>query len=199
MRLPSLLLLAACTALGACNLAVSPEPIFSQDERSPTLSLKEGLWVASDAECDGRPAPPPGEPPCGERVIVRKDGLIISKDISDEGKEPLAYLIVDGDPPIMQVGMHDHDVPPEDKRTIYGFLALKPQKVDSDGKIVALTSWFVLCGPGEGGSKPKEPFPGFDEECRPSSRDALRKAAVMSPGLDAERDDWRWVSANPLR
>ena len=84
MRVLLLPQLCLCTALSACNVAMSDRPLFADAQRSSTLILEDGLWLMVDADCDVDTAKAKDIwPKCSNWVILRN-----SKMISGPGSKP---------------------------------------------------------------------------------------------------------------
>ena len=84
---------------------------------------------------------------------------------------------------------------------MYG--ALRLLRHDEDGKVIAIESWWVQCGPLPqedpptltGGNVTDRPFAGLtvvDDNCLAESADALRNAAILSEALKPP-NRMRWV------
>ncbi|HXQ14745.1 MAG TPA: hypothetical protein VN814_09005 [Caulobacteraceae bacterium] len=197
-----LLITASLLLLGACNMVVTQDPLFTKADAS--LQLREGVWLEpSDGPCDFDQSKPLAQwPSCAKGVIVSK-GQIGAWDTDDKGVKTWKssdVIFTAGQPPVAQVHLADMDVKGVGdvplKPALYLYLVIKPTKTDDSGQIIAYTGWPILCGPpppdgakGPDGSSPRmgtlQPLPGLtmDKEgnnCTTASRDALRAAGVAS-------------------
>ncbi len=216
----------ALPALGGCNVAVAVKPIFTKADASAKLVLKPGLWA--DVAC---PPPPAQKPGCRTLEVGRASlsGLFDPKTdhLPPEGAAmfsgPQPYVIADGDPPVVQVrypaiGGIIKDGPdmvkPEDKTLPgYVFLGLQPIERDTEGDIVSLEAWLVLCGPPPPQGAPttpeakafgrymgitEHPFAGSVRQgmsCEFDSRATLHRAAGLSRQYMAPPMRMRWIAA----
>jgi len=193
MRLRLLGLLGLSALLGACNVAMSDMPLFADAQRSSTLLLEDGIWTLDKPDCAADLAKPRKDwPACVDWMIVGGNKALLGSD-SKPGDGPEDILIVDGKPPLLQAKVTTSGSPPT-----WGYLVFHPQVVSKAGTITAVEVWAVACGTQEpgGGASPKiHPYPGFNEECRTTSVDALRAAASKARAADTETVTWRWVRA----
>jgi hypothetical protein len=177
--------------LNACNMAMSETPMFSDTDRGSLLP-RDGVWVAEDSRCRFDVSQPGAEwPECAGWIVLRNSGgELLVRDGKGES-QPARFVIAKGEPPIVQVLWRDDAK--EDGKTFYVFFGLEPGTVDPDGKLVAASSWEVQCGvKGENASDIK-PYPGISPECRPSTQDAIRSAAVASRATAEMAMRWRWL------
>jgi hypothetical protein len=198
----STLLIAALLMLGACNMVITEDPLFTKADAS--LRLREGVWIEpSDGPCDIDEAKPVADwPSCAKVVIVSKD-QIGGWDTDDKGVRTWRssdVIFAAGQPPVAQVHLLDMDVKGVGdvpiKPSLYLYLAIRPTKTDDAGRVVAYTGWPVLCGPpppegakGPDGSSPRmgtvAPLPGLTMDkdgnnCTTASKDTLRAAGIAS-------------------
>ena len=194
MRFSNLLLLAACAAVSACNMAMSDKPMFAEAERSSALVLEDGLWFRVDPDCDVDVAGPKDKwPECADWVIISGSKAVKSSDTKSADEEPQDVFIADGMPPLIQAKIEANGSP-----SGYGFLAFEPKGHSPAGRITDLEAWPVACGAeaGEAGTTAKiTPYPGFSDECRAESVQALRSAAGKGRSPSAELAEWKWVRA----
>jgi hypothetical protein len=184
-----LLLLSACAALAACNMAISDHPMFSAQDRL-TTPLKDGLWVADDPDCPLDVKLPRGQwPNCAFWTVVSGNQFVDFSGDKDE-ERPTGSLIVQGRPPIIQVEMV------EKGDRMFVFFAIEPTGSDAAGAVTAMNLRAVACGAEKTpGSSQVEPYPGFDKDCRPSTTKALRAAAVASRSKPDKIGRIYWVRA----
>jgi hypothetical protein len=125
-------------------------------------------------------------------VIVSQSKAVLGSD-SKPGDGPEDILIVDGKPPLLQAKVTTTGSPPA-----WGYLVFHPQVVSKTGRITTVQAWAVACGTEEprGGNSPKiHPYPGFDENCRTTSVEAVRAAASRERAPDTETVTWKWLRA----
>jgi hypothetical protein len=193
MRLRLFALFAMSALLGACNVAMSDKPLFGEPQRSSALRLEDGIWTLDKPECVADLAKPRKDwPACIDWVIVNGNKALLGSD-SKPGDGPEDILIVDGKPPLLQAKVTTSGSPPT-----WGYLVFHPQATSKTGRVTAVEVWAVACGiqePGTAASPKIHPYPGFNEECRTTSVDALRAAASKERPADTEIVTWRWVRA----
>jgi hypothetical protein len=197
------LITAGLLLLGACNMVITKDPVFTRSNASG-LPLREGIWrEASDSPCDFDETKPLAQwPDCAKGSVVAK-GQIGAWDTDDKGVRTWKtsdVVFADGRPPVAQVHLQDMDlkglgdVPI--KPSLYLYLVIRPTKTDEAGRITAYTGWPIFCGPpppegskGPDGSSPRmgtlAPLPGLTmdkqgDDCTTASPDALRAAGVAS-------------------
>lgn len=189
------LLLLLCAALGACNVALSEQPLFPEAQRSTKLVLEEGLWLMADDECEIDTAKPRKTwPSCADWMVLKGGKVAIVSD-TEPGEEPLEVFIVDGNPPLIQGKIRTNGA-----RTLYGYLVIETVAFSPANKLTAINIWPVPCGTqdSKGGPGAKiTPYPGFGEECYTTSVHALRAAAAKGRAPDHDVVQWRWIRAEP--
>lgn len=171
-----LLLAALVPLLGACNMAVSETPVFAENDAA-TLGPRTGIWVGDDPECPFDSALPEAQwPSCAAWLVVKSSDDFLMRD----GKETqhARFMIAKGQPPIVQVLWRDEAK--EDGKTFYVFFGIEPGLAQADGKFSSAFTWAVKCGAKDPSSSEIKPYAGISPECRPSSPDAIRSAAVTS-------------------
>ena len=184
-------LLPLCAALAGCNLAVSDHPMFSAGEQLAT-PLKSGLWVADDPDCVFDSTKPRQTwPKCAVWLVLR-DNRVAEISGDEKTERPVAILIADGSPPIAQIEVRE-----KESDIVYVFYAIEPAAHDSRRRITALSVWGVRCGTEKTpGSSQVDPYPGFDKECHPASKDAVRAAAAASRAAATDIGRMKWVRAS---
>jgi hypothetical protein len=201
------LVLAALALLGACNMVVTRDPVFSQADAAGAPVLRPGVWNGDpkdDCKVDeGRPLSE--WPSCANGFVVMDDHRV--GDFSDQGGKrawsTTDYVLAAGPPRVMQVhltGGTDAMLP-----AAYFYAGYQPLKFDDQGRIVAGRAWFVICGPPPAQPAPDSqepakqrmgtlhPFAGLTMDsdgnnCAPESPAALLNAARESRGLTAPKD-----------
>jgi len=193
MRIHLLLLVAVCAVLSACNAALSDHPMFVEAERSSKISVEDGLWYLVKEECEITfTQPKESWPKCADWVIFSRNKSVKSSDNKPD-EQPQDLFIVDGKPPLIQAKVEANG-----SKQAYGFLALEAKSFSPSGRITGAKVWMVPCGIDEApeGANPKiKPYPGFSEDCQPSSTEALRAAASKGPAKTTDVVEWRWVRA----
>ena len=191
-------ILALTLLLGGCNIVTSPTPLFTEADTVGGASLRPGVWLAVDPKCRfDASAPLTSWPDCAGAVTVDREGRLFLDE-----KEPASIVLTGGDPMVLQVGAK------EDQGGGYSFYGVRPTRTRWDGRVVALSVWFVTCGPSPpddaknaDGSKrfaTLEPAPGLVVEgnnCVAHDRAAVRAAVVASEKDGVLR--YKWVRARP--
>ncbi len=206
MNLRPALALAVLALLGACNMVVTKDPVFSQADAAGAPGMRPGVWDGEPAAgCQVDETKPLADwPTCASGFVVLDDHTI-GDFKEDNGKRSWLttdYALAAGAPRVLQVhvtaGTNDPVMP-----SMYVYAGFEPTKFDDAGRIVAGRSWVVICGPpppqdakGPDG-KPHpgtlRPFAGLTMDgdgnnCTPASPDALRNAARESGPLTAPKD-----------
>ena len=193
MRFRLLAFLGLMVLLGGCNVAMSDKPLFAEAQRSPTLLLADGIWTLDKLDCVADLAKPRKEwPKCVDWVIVSDNKAVLGSD-SKPGDGPQDIMIVDGKPPLLQAKVTTTNSPPA-----WGYLVFNPQSAAKNGRITAVQVWAVACGteePGEGSNPKIHPYPGFTENCRTASVEALRAAASKERPASNQTVTWKWLRA----
>ena len=175
--------------LSACNMVISETPLFTQPDSS-NLKPRHGIWVAEDPDCRFDSSLPESRwPGCAMWLVVGAKMILL-----EDGRkqtEPGEYLIAKGQPPIVQFRWHDKAR--EDGNTFYVFFAVQPEAVEPDGTFTAAYGWEAKCGVKRPSGSQISPYPGISPECRPSSQDAVRSAAVASRSTAEMAMRWRWL------
>ena len=105
--------------------------------------------------------------------------------------QPGHLLLAEGNPPIAQILWRDEAK--EDGKTFYVFMGLEPSPNEPDGTFTLASTWMVECGVKEPSGSDIKPYSGISPECRPSSQDALRSAALTSRATAEIAMRWRWL------
>jgi hypothetical protein len=188
MMTPSRLwLLTLLLPLGACNMVISEAPMFAESDWAD-VAPKDGIWLAKQDDCEFDASQPEVEwPECAFWVVVRINGRELLIRDGKRQSQQVESLIATGTPLIVQ-GKWVDDA--KDGAIYYAFYALEWKEIGSDGPATAST-WAVQCGIQSGSDI--RPFPGISAECRPSSKDAIRSAAIASQRH--EMMTLRWLRA----
>jgi hypothetical protein len=174
--------------LGACNMAVSETPMFS-DKDAGNLKPRPGIWLAEDPDCPLDTTLPEAKwPECATWLVVKASDEASMQDGKGQRQEA-RYIIAQGAPPVVQVLWRDEAK--DDGKTFYVFLGLEPDR--QDGEFLAAASWEVKCGTQETPGSEIKPYPGISAECRPFSQNAVRLAAVASRSTAEMAMHWRWL------
>ena len=176
--------------LGACNMVISETPMFDESDRAK-VAPRDGIWLAKVDDCDFDPAPPEASwPECAAWVVVRNGGRELLVRDGKRQTQRIDSLIAAGTPLIVQ-GRWVDDAK-DDGAIYYAFYALEMER-PSNASATA-TTWPVECGIQNQPGSDIRPFPGISAECRPSSKDAIRKAAVSSRRAE-QLESWIWLRA----
>jgi len=204
MRL--VLAIVALALLSGCNVVMTKDPLFTKADEAGAAPMRPGVWDTEPApDCKVDESKPLTEwPSCASGFVVRGDGTAGSYKMQD-GKpvwQSAPFIVAAGDPLVFQAQMTgslgDAAMPP-----VYVYAAVKPTKLDDQGRIVASVSWPVLCGPqppkdakgadGNQRSGTLHPFAGLTmdasaNDCTTTSQDAVRGAAGASRKFTAASD-----------
>lgn len=215
-----LLVLAAC---GPAPPTAAPEgPLFSAADAAGAPAIKEGLWLADGPDCKVDADQSAYEWPACARWFVIRGGERQTFAPSQTDRRLGTWLrerivVAAGEPRIVQTS----GITAQGEAVI-GYLAMSPFAQDPDGgPINALQTWTIDCTPPtrqelrnhwlhehpdkageELAPKPEPPpeglvtYPGYDPQCRPRTKEAVRGAAIGSRTL-AVRTVYRWVRDNP--
>lgn len=215
--LRSLPIIAGLLLLGACNMVVTTTPLFSKADTAGEAQLRPGVWRETPKDpCDFDETKPFADwPGCANGFVV-KDGQVGGYNTDANGKKTWTssdLIVAGGEPRVMQVLMKDlgvkglGDLP---FGPMYLYAAAHPTKTDAQGRIVAFTSWPILCGPPppsdaktpSGGMRmgTLEPLPGLtmdkdDNNCTTTSQSVVHAAANANAQWRKPEDttDDRWV------
>jgi hypothetical protein len=195
----------ALALLGACNMVVTRDPVFSKADAAGAPAMRPGVWDGEPAaNCTVDESQPLADwPACANGFVVLDDHTL--GEVRDQNGKPARatadYVLATGRPRVLQLHLTADD-PAMPAFYVYG--AFEPTKLDDAGRIVAGRSWIVVCGPppppsaAQGpNAKPRmgtlHPFDGLKMDsdgtnCAPGSPDALRGAARLSRAQTEPKD-----------
>jgi hypothetical protein len=199
--------LALATALlGACNMVVTKDPVFSKADAAGAPVLRPGVWDGdAKPDCQVDETKPLSQwPSCASGFVVMDDHRVGNFD--DQGGKhawtTTDYVLAAGEPRILQLYFHEGTDPM--MPSAYFYAAYRPTRFDDQGRVVAGRSWIVICGPppaqpaqtdanGKQRTGTEHPFRGLTMDsdgnnCSPDSPAALRNAARESRPLTAPKD-----------
>ncbi len=221
------LAIACCGLLGACNVVMTKDPLFTQADAAGAPQLRPGVWlifkepdcqVDTDKpfvdwpDCAGGGLVSPGEI-AGHKSGTPKDALERTPVVLAAGEPRIAQLRVDVDVSAQADASASGGAEASASASgggqaqPYGYAAVRPTKLDDQGRIVAFRFWPVACGPpppkdksgDETAAGTLKPLPGMemkpgDAICTTSSKDALRAAAKASEAwADGPIPEARWL------
>jgi hypothetical protein len=159
------LAVAAAMALSGCNMVMTDHPMFTAAAGAGAPPIHPGVWRIEKHGCDFDESQP-------------QDKWPLCSDAQGSVGEAPFWQEVAGDPVILQARF----APPGGKKsdTRYFYIAVRPLKLDADGRVIAMRSWPVRCGPP----------PPLKEPDRPLSPALREKPDTMT---DAE---WAELKAN---
>lgn len=181
---PVLALLAAA-ALAGCNQVYSEKPLFTSADEVGAPPLRPGVWTQPSAKCrfDER-RPVQRWPKCGQWMLIRPGQILGFEE--KEGKAAwtaLDLVVASGDPRIIQLPAE------EASPGRFAFAGARPVRLDPEGRIIAIETWPVQCGP------PRKPVPAAP----PSAADApAASAQPSSAGGQSKPTAQSHVSEHPL-
>lgn len=176
--------------VGGCNMVYSETAMFAESDRAE-LAPKDGIWLAEDNECRFESGKPETTwPECAVWVVSRQSGRDLQLNDGKGQAQRIGALIASVTPLIVQLQWLDDAKQPATMH--YGFFGLEPSPGAPEQHFSAASTWVVECGIQEKGESQIQPFPGISVECRPSSKDAIRAAAVASRRAD-QMTHWRWL------
>jgi hypothetical protein len=200
------LALAVLVLLGACNMVVTRDPVFSKADAAGAPALRPGVWNGDPKDdCKVDESKPLSEwPSCASGFVVMDEHRL--GNFNDQGGKHVwtttDYVLAAGEPRVLQVYFTAGTDPM--MPAAYFYAAYRPTKFDDQGRVVAGRSWFVICGPpppapasGDAGGKQRtgtlHPFAGLTMDsdgnnCAPDNPAALRNAARESRTLTAAKD-----------
>lgn len=228
-RFGALLGLAGAAMLGGCNVVVSPTPMFTAADGAGAPALKPGLWLAEKPDCPVDEAKPAGSwPDCANGVVVTA-GEFLEPGEKGRGKPGVPYVIAAGDPLVLQArpdvdvqagasASASGDAHPSASATVtttqtgpqpYLFIAIHPLAFDTQGRMIRVEDWPVMCGPPPPEPKPgtpleqqsfvtRHPLPGLkvkDQVCIPADKAAVLRAAKASRDFAGQLQTSHWVRA----
>lgn len=213
-----ILIFASLLLLGACNMVVTKQPLFSTADAAGAAQLRPGVWRETpQSPCDFDETKPLADwPGCANGFIMR-DGEAGGYNIDANGKKTWTsseLIFAGGEPRVIQVLMKDLGVKGLGELPfgpMYLYVAAHPTSLDEQGRIVAFTVWPILCGPppppdakGRDGNAMRtgtlKPLPGLtmdkdNNNCTTSSQAVVRAAAKASAdwqGSSPATED-RWI------
>ena len=179
----------AALLLAACNAVISEVPVFTEADRSGPLP-RDGIWVAEDPECVFDVSTPEASwPRCAMWLVIRGGGSDVEILDGKGQSETVSATFVAGDPMLVQGKWIDRVKEPP--RPFYAFYAIDAGEPDASGRFSRAQAWLVQCGIQDHPNSDLTPFPGITDECRPTSKEAIRSAAAASS--HEEMASWRWV------
>jgi hypothetical protein len=200
-RVRRAVVIAALALLGACNMVMTKEPLFTAADAAGAPAMKAGLWrQGGDSSCRFDEAQPLASWPACANGFLLKDNGEVGAYQTQAGKKTwnvTPFILASGNPRVFQTRLDASlggamlTLPP-----MYMYAAIEPTKLDAGGRITAVTTWFVLCGPPPpaGAKAPDgtstrngtlQPLPGLTmdasaNDCVTTSPDAVRHAAAAS-------------------
>jgi len=224
---------AALGLLSACNVVMTEKPLFTQADAAGAPALKPGVWLFfEEPGCKVDESKPFTEwPDCAGGGLVGAAEIKGHKQDAPPGQlETAPYVLATGDPRVMQIQV-DVDVSAHADVSAsgegvtanrssssssshsqpYGYAAIRPTKLDGQGRIVAFTLWPVQCGPppprdadgDDTAPATQKLLPGLtmkdgDPVCTTTSTAALRAAAKASEAWAPQPPrDARWLRDAP--
>jgi hypothetical protein len=138
------LAVATAMALSGCNMVMTDKPMFTAADGASAPALHPGVWRIEKRGCDFDESQPQDQWP------------LCSRAQASVGKSPF-WQEVAGDPVLLQTpfalpGGKESD-------TKYFYVAVRPLKLDAAGRVVAMKSWPVRCGPPPPQVSPIRPAP----------------------------------------
>jgi hypothetical protein len=222
-----ILVLAGLVLLSACNVVMTKEPLFTAADAAGGPPLRPGIWLFfEEKDCKFDESKPFTEwPDCAGGGRVTDVDVIAPKSSKEKSVlEHTPLVLAAGEPRIAQVPV-DVDLSAgaeveasggatgsatssgHQQAKPYAYAAVRPTKFDDQGRIIALVSWPVQCGPPPPKNAKGEdtalgtlkPLPGMemkpgDAVCSTSSKTALRAAAKASEAwTDGGPSSSRWL------
>jgi hypothetical protein len=203
---PVLPLILASALLTGCAV-VSETPLFTARDASPH-GLADGVWAISGPGCDVGPDPAGRLPDCSAPVVVAHGRMSWDTDAAMtrafgpaaravtalQGPKASDYLLVDGDPEIVELINGASNGPPPAAASTPpspplkpGYLALRSLHRTSAGLIDRAVVWPVQC-------PTQDPRPsGFaaaGAKCVVQTTDALRRQAKVLPPFQSAFLTW---------
>ncbi len=202
-------------ALGGCNLVVADHPLFTAENAAGAPLLRTGLWNTPKADCAVDEFKPVADwPDCAGPIVIRKDEVFDPQKGRSEG----SYVFAAGDPRIIQaplnLGGGETDTTKStvsSNKPLFAFIAVEPQRMDDQGRIVEFKSWLVQCGPpppeAPKSSKKlpqptdfltRRPLPGLKPDrksgmCLADAQGPVRNAAAKSRAWTENLNTSHWV------
>jgi len=188
--------LAALVSVTACNMVVTEKPMFGAGDQASAAPIRTGIWRSD-------------KPGCDVDETLSQDKWPACAGAQPGVADPPFWLQVGGEPSLLQMAL---PIPIGASSTsVYLYAAYRPLKLDAQGRVTALKTWAVQCGPppkpgevspGPGGAAGSgvNQMPGMTRSllpglkpgqlggCTAETAAALRNAAVVSEA---------WADANP--
>lgn len=166
----------ATAALGGCNLVMTEKPMFVLADGASAPPLRQGVWRIDKSDCPIDETLPQDKWP---RCADASPGV---------GPKPF-WLEAAGDPDLLQT-------PPlqiplgQGTKPFYLYEAIRPLKLDPQGRVIAMKTWSVRCGP------PPPPDPQLAaaearadaEEAQAERETPAAPGAARGPGLTSLTD-----------
>ncbi len=155
------LMACALAALAGCNMVMTEKPMFTAADGKGAPRIRPGVWRDDKPNCAVDETLPQDKwPPCAKAA----PGV----------GAPTLWLEVAGDPPLLQVPLK---LPGENPAYLY--MAFRPLKLDGQGRVIAMKSWPVKCGP----PPPPDPMPAAEPPPapRPKTPHAPEPPGLYSP------------------
>jgi hypothetical protein len=202
------LVFVALTALSACNMLMTQQPVFGRPSEIGAPAMRLGVWAeqsSDDCKFD-ETQPLAAWPSCANGFVVLPDGKLGAYN-SQNGQKPVwqttGYIMASGDPRVFQIHMTGAMASSLPMPQLYVYAGLKPTKLDDLGHVIAAESWPVQCGPPPPDKPPSDgspqrfgtehPLPGMmmdaqGNNCTATDPDAVRAAAKASRQWTKESD-----------
>jgi hypothetical protein len=200
MRCQTAAALVSAVFLAGCNMVMTEKPMFTAADGAGAAPIRSGVWRTDTTGCD-------------VDETLTQDKWPKCANPSPGVAEPPFWLQVAGQPALLQMPL---PLPKAGVMTVfYVYAAYRPLKLDAQGRVIALKTWLVQCGPppkpaapvvlAAGASAPAAPthqlmgmtdapLPGLKMTnhlggCTTDSAAAVRNAAAASEA---------WVGDNPI-
>ena len=161
------LIVAGCALLGACNVVLTKDPLFTQADSAGAPQLRSGVWlIFLQPGCQVDTAKPFVDwPDCaggglvsngeiaGHKSGTPKDELERTPVVLAGGQPRIAQLRVDVDTSVSADasasggGSASASATGGGQAHPYAYAAVQPTKLDDAGRIVAFRFWPIDCGP----------------------------------------------------
>lgn len=142
-----LLVLAAAAALSGCNMVMTDKPMFAAADEAGAPALRPGVWRSEERGCEFDESQP------------QDDWPLCSHAQPSVGNVPF-WQVANGDPILLQVKYALPGAEASDAE--YFYIAVRPLKLDASGRVVAMKSWPVRCGPPP--PQPIRPAPAVERQ-----------------------------------
>jgi hypothetical protein len=206
-----LIALMGLTLLSACNALVTEKPLFTAADEAGAPAMKPGVWLMFEQPgCTVDVKRPIDEwSDCAGGAVYHPGEMVGHDSKAPKGVwEHAPFVLAAGDPRIAQVRIKIQVASggSQQSNQPYGYGAARPTKLDPQGRIVAMTYWFVDCGPpppkdkdgNDTAAGTLKPLPGLvmkpgDPTCTTTSKDAVRGAAKASEAWKTAPLEARWL------